>query len=65
MKAKLLSSHRGSDGEVVALTKEGYYVYAKELSEANTKKLLSKLAKADEIDTTHWTLEWKLETYGS
>jgi len=64
MKTKLISSHIGSEGEVVALTEKGCFVYKKPLDEATAKKLLEKLADADEISTEHWTLEWEFASSG-
>ncbi len=65
MQAKLISSHIGGEGEVVALTEKGCYVYTKKISEENTKKLIKKLADANEINTEHWTLEWEFSSTGT
>jgi len=63
--AKLISSHIGSEGEVVALTEKGCYVYGKPLDEEKSKKLLDKLKDAKEINVEHWTLEWEFSSTGT
>ncbi len=63
--AKLISSHIGGEGEVVALTEKGCYVHKRTMTKPQAKDMLKRLADADEINTEHWDLEWKKETYGS
>jgi len=64
VQAKLISSHMGGEGEVVALTEKGCYVYKNPLSDENSKKLLKKLEDVNEINTEHWTLEWEFSSTG-
>ena len=66
MKTKLLSAYIcGSTGKVVAITEEGMYLYRYNQTEKQAKKLLGMLGVVDEIDLTHWVLEWKIEKAGS
>ena len=66
MKAKFLSAHiDATTGKVVALTDKGLYLYKDLLDEKKTAWLMSQLCKADEINLTHWHLEWELNKLGS
>ena len=65
MQVKLISSHIGSGGEVVALTEEGCFAHKVSMNKDQAKDMLERLAKVDEINTEHWNLEWKKESYGA
>ncbi len=60
----LISAYIDTEGKVIALTDRGCFVYQHKLSESGAKKLLTLLGKANEINTEHWILEWKNESYG-
>jgi len=66
MKTRLLSAYVcGSTGKVVAIVEEGMYLYKELLSEKKTAWLMGELGKKNEIDLTHWVLEWELSKCGS
>jgi len=53
---QILSAYIDADGDVVALTKDGCYIYKYKLIEP--EKLLARLSKKLEIDLEHWKKEF-------
>lgn len=54
---QLLSAHIDGDGEVIAMTRVACYKFNQKLKDP--KKLIDRLTKTQEINTEHWTVEWK------